>query len=376
MKIVLYRRRLSLTSGAGQLIRMQADGLGAAGERVLVVGRRGRLKFSLASGIRARRATDNRLRRFAASSEHLLVDHGMETPEADLVFVHNLMTEALRHVQRQDWQEQAASEARFFRALGNETPVVANSKLVRDALVERFALSTDRVLVHYPGYDARRFPPKAVDKRADSGGTTSTHLRDKSRHALGLSSYVPLVGFVTSGELDKRGLDIFFETAEQVAAVRNDVRFLVVGASRLPEWAARHRLVKTGLLLYRPKNTRPERWFAALDVFLFAARFEEFGLVVSEARACGLPVLTSRRVGAAECLPAAYRPWLLDAPDSQVFAEKALALLSDDGARAELAAAGAVGLSAIDREGYVRQTIATIRRCKEHKGAHFTRTTA
>lgn len=376
MKIVLYRRRLSLTSGAGQLIRMQAEGLEAAGERVRVVSRRGGLEFSLASGIRAHRATDAGLRGFAASQQYLLVDHGMEVAEADVVFVHNLMTAALQHVQRPDWEERAAEEARFFRTLGNETPVVANSKLVRDALIEQFSLRPDRIVVHYPGYNVERFPARVIREPAGSDDAASGRLRSKARHALGLGNDVPLIGFVTSGQLDKRGLDVFLDAAERLAAARSDVRFLVVGARRLPDRAAQHRLVRNGCLLHRPKGTRPERWFAALDIFLFPAHFEEFGLVVSEARASGLPVLTSRRVGAAECLPDEYRPWLLDAPDGEAFAEKALALLADDGIRAALAAAGAVNLSAINRESYVRQTIATLRQCIKNKAARFARHTA
>ncbi len=35
-----------------------------------------------------------------------------------------------------------------------------------------------------------------------------------------------------------------------------------------------------GKLAYRPKRRDPERWFAALDLFLYPARFEEFGMVV------------------------------------------------------------------------------------------------
>ena len=37
-------------------------------------------------------------------------------------------------------------------------------------------------------------------------------------------------------------------------------------------------------------------------------------MVVSEAQAIGLPIVTSRRVGAAECLPPAYEPWLAIVP--------------------------------------------------------------
>ena len=70
-----------------------------------------------------------------------------------------------------------------------------------------------------------------------------------------------------------------------------------------------------GVVRYRPKSRHPEPWFAALDLFLYPARFEEFGMVLAEAQAMGVPVLTSRRVGASECLPSAYAPWLLDGPE-------------------------------------------------------------
>ena len=352
MTITLYRSNLSLTSGAGQLIRMQAEGLRAAGEDARVACRRGSLKFRMKTGLPARRTSLRRLAELAASPEHVLIDHAMELPDADLVFVHNLMTEAVRHLERPDWTERAAHEAAFFQALRPGSPIVANSELVKRALIEHFAVSPERIVVHYPGFQSARF-----------------NMRDRAvvataaRRELGIDLRQTVVGFVTSGDLDKRGLDIFLDAAERIAAARPEVRFLVVGARRLPAAAAKHDLVTTRRLLYRPKSSHPARWFAALDVFLYPARFEEFGMVVSEAQASGLPVLTSRRVGAAECLPALYDSWLLDAPDADAFAEKTLALLADEAARGALAAAGIASVSAFDRAHYVEATVKLIRHC-------------
>lgn len=371
MKIVLYRRRPCLTSGAGQLIRMQAEGLRAAGEDVLLACKRGAFKFLLSSGLLPRRASIRTLEAFAASPEHVLVDHQMTIPEADVIFVHNLMTEAIRYVPREDWRQQASQEAAFFRAVRPDVPIVANSELVRHALLRHFALDPARVVVQYPGFQSDRFSPhiEAVlspDRGTDARAASireAAQVRAEARASLGIGTDVPLIGFVTSGELDKRGLDIFLASAEIIAQASPDTRFLIVGGKRMPPAAARHPLVSDRRVLHRPKSRRPERWFRALDIFVFPARFEEFGMVVSEAQASGLPVLTSRRVGAAECLPPVYRPWLLDEPDADEFAAKTLELLANEQTRLELARAGVASIAAFGEERYVRETVALIRQC-------------
>lgn len=372
MQIVLYRRRLSLTSGAGQLIQMHARGLSAAGHRVQIAALRGGLRFFLITGRRPRRYTRAGLRRISASPDHLLVDHGAEIAEADLVFVHNLMSEGVRYVKRRDWLDDAARESAFFKALNVHAPIVANSGLVKRALSEHFDLDPQRIVVHYPGFDSRRFRAGSGRQASEVEVNIGTKgLRQQSRAALGLTEDQPLIGFVTSGELDKRGLDIFLQAAGRISKAREDARFLVVGAKRLPAWAADHPFASTGRLTYRPRGTRPERWFAALDVFLFPARFEEFGMVVSEAQACGVPVLTSRRVGASECLPPEYERWTIDAPDVDAFVTNALALLDDDTARNRLAAAGTASVARFDDDSYARRAVETTLQCAADKATRL-----
>jgi glycosyltransferase involved in cell wall biosynthesis len=326
---------------------MQLGALRAAGERAEIGCERGALKFLLRSGTRARRLSAARAR--AACADHLVVDHGLCIPCAALVFVHNLATEASVHVPKADWRAQIDAERTFFRELRSDVPLVANSRLVRDALVARFGIAPERVVVHHPGFRSERFNPRRA-----------AELRDAARRALGVASGAPLVGLITSGDFEKRGLDLFFESAERIAAACRDARFLVVGSKSLPDAARGHELVASGRLLYRPKRRDPERWFAALDLFLYPARFEEFGMVVAEAQAVGLPIVTSRVVGAAECLPPTYERWLSDRPIAAELAERALELLADDRARRELAAAGLASAAAHDDRSYASATVATI----------------
>lgn len=348
MTVVLYRPSLDARSGAGQLLEMQWRGLRAAGIDAQLACARGALRFWWRTGVRARRrsvAGVERLRESGAT----IVDHGACVTNAHVVFVHNLATEAAQHLPAAGVSEAVERERRFFSELQPNASIVANSRLVADALIARYALSPERIRVLYPGYRAQRFN---LERAAT--------LRSAARRALSLPRDALLVGFVTSGDFAKRGLDVFLDCAARICAHRPDARFLVVGSKRLPDWARDHAVVRAGLLQYRPKVSSPEPWFAALDLFLYAAHYEEFGIVLAEAQAMGVPVLTSRLVGASECLPAVYAPWLVARPEAEPLAAKAVTLLADVPLRRELAAAAARSVTAFDERAYVAGAIELI----------------
>jgi glycosyltransferase involved in cell wall biosynthesis len=345
--ILLYRPSLDFTSGAGQLLQMQLLGLLGAGESAEIGCAHGALKFWLRSGTRARRISLAGLR--AASRQRFVVDHGLCIPNAAVVFVHNLAIEASTIAQRADWTAQAEAERNFFAKLRPDALIVTNSRLVADAVRAHFEVAAERVLVRHPGFHAARFNP-----------SRAAQLRGAARRELGIAADAPLVGLITSGDFEKRGLDVFIASAERIAAARPDARFLVVGSKSPPAALRGHALAANGRLLHRPKGRRPERWFAALDLFLYPARFEEFGMVVLEAQAVGLPIVTSRRVGAAECLPPAYEGWIADRPDAVELAGRVLALLADRSAWAALSAAGSANAPRYDDRAYAASSAEAI----------------
>lgn len=311
---------------------------------VLVACARGALKFWWRTGVRARRRSVAALLELQRRG-CLLVDHGLALPGAELAFVHNVAAEAARHLPHGVAGEAVRREQEYFAALRADAVVVANSRLVAAALEARFGIARERLVVLYPGYCARRFSPQRA-----------AALRAPARASLGIAADAPLVGLVTSGDFPKRGLDVFLDAAARIAAARRDVRFLVVGSKRLPDDAREHALVRDGTVLYRPKGSEPDRCIAALDVFLYPALFEEFGMVVAEAQASGVPVLTSRTVGASECLPPDYAPWLLERPEAEAFAERTLALLDDADARNLLSQAALASIGAFDERAYAAGT--------------------
>ena len=344
MTVVLYRPSLDARSGTGQLLAMQWRGLTAVGVPTVLACGRGALKFWLRAGVRARKRSAAEVERLQAQGA-VIIDHGLSIPSAELVFVHNVVAEAARHLREPLAAALLERERQFFGALSASAIVVANSRLAADALCQHFGLASERVAVLYPAFDSQRYSPERA-----------AQLRAAARRSLDVDDGAPLVGFVTSGDFAKRGLDLFLDCAARIAAARPDARFLVVGSKRLPDDASAHALVRSGVVSYRPKSARPEPWFAALDLFLYPARYEEFGMVLAEAQAMGVPVLTSRRVGAGECLPEVYSPWLLDRPEPTVMAERAVALLGDAEIRARLAAAAAATVVTFGERAYVDGT--------------------
>ena len=55
-------------------------------------------------------------------------------------------------------------------------------------------------------------------------------------------------------------------------------------------------------VVFHPFSRHIEQFFAAADVFLFPTIYEPYGMVISEAMASGIPVITSRAAGAAELI--------------------------------------------------------------------------
>ena len=224
--VVLYRPSLDARSGAGQLLEMQWRGLTLAGVPALLACNRGALKFWLRTGVRARRRSVAAIERLQQDGA-LLVDHGLSLPSAELTFVHNLATEAARHVPGTN-SEAAHREREYFRALNSAATVVANSSLVAAALREHFGIARERITVLYPAFKSRRYSPQRV-----------TELRARARASLGVDSSAPLVGFVTSGDLVKRGLDLFLECAARISAARASGRTSCVSLRRSPRGSGR-----------------------------------------------------------------------------------------------------------------------------------------
>ncbi len=229
---------------------------------------------------------------------------------------------------------------------------ICNSALMQADLAARYGVDRARLPVVYPGYRAEKF------NRADR-----ERYRQPVRDELGCGNDL-LLGLVTSGDFTKRGLDILLAAyAALETSIRERTRVLVLGKqSGSQQFLQQARALGIADRLYFVGATeQPERYFHALDICVHPARFEEFGQVVQEAMACGVPVVSTRRVGAMERLPRSVYDDLPAAPSVDGLSAQMGALIESASLRAELAEIGHDAVVDNNRQANFDATLAIYR---------------
>jgi UDP-glucose:(heptosyl)LPS alpha-1,3-glucosyltransferase len=184
---------------------------------------------------------------------------------------------------------------------GGYAHLIAAADDVKTDIVERYGVPEADVSVLPLGYDPCRFD-----------ASLRLAKRERARAELGYGAGEQVVLFVAN-ELERKG----FDTLLEAVAGRRDpaLRLLVVGAvdlsTREPEIA---RLGLTDRVQAVGSVTDVAYYQAAADAFALPTRYEPWGLVIVEALASGLPVLTSRLAGAAVAVREGRTGVLLDDP--------------------------------------------------------------
>ena len=207
---------------------------------------------------------------------------------------------------------------------------ICNSKLMREDLSRRYGVARERLPVIYPGYRPEQF------NRGDR-----ERYRTRVREELGCDEGTTLIGLITSGDYHKRGLDILLHAyAALDASQKQSSLLLVLGKQASASFfiAEARALGIADRMRFVPHTLSPHRYFHALDICAHPARIEEFGQVVQEAFACGVPVVTSKRVGATELLPKNLYDALPDAPTAANISAQLDRLIRNEDERQAIAA--------------------------------------
>jgi UDP-glucose:(heptosyl)LPS alpha-1,3-glucosyltransferase len=343
-RLAVAARRVEGLSGAARIIVEHARRFAKAGWEVHVFGARldapaisaagatPNLVLSWPWGSWWKRASFAKMAARGARGFDLVHGHG-DLFDQDVLSLHNCVHAAHEAVHGSPLPEDDATgrlhalqlRERRFKVL------VANSRLMKEDVTRRFGVPGSAIEVVHPGFDPERFKPQDRER-----------LGRPLRAELGLKEGELLVGLVTSGDFEKRGLPAFLRAFATAARSRPFLRALVVGKETRPgpykELA--EELGVAGRVAWRDPAPDVERLYHALDVYVHAARWEEFGMSVLEALACGLPVLAGAKAGAAELMTGELRSGVLDEPSPAPLAAAIGALADDAERRRRLGALG------------------------------------
>jgi UDP-glucose:(heptosyl)LPS alpha-1,3-glucosyltransferase len=221
-----------------------------------------------------------------------------------------------------------AAERRLY-ASPRLRQVICNSRMVQTEIHERFGLPRERLPIIYNAIDAAVFHPGLAVHRSNV----------RARHGIADDTCVFLL---VGSAYARKGVG---RVLEALATVPAPAHFIVVGRDRRPaKYAALAR--RAGVahrVTFAGPQQDPKPYYGAADAFVLPTLYDPFPNAILEAMACGLPVVTSDRCGAAELVAAHDAGTVCGARDICAIAAGMRALLERD-ARVR---AGANALAAV-----------------------------
>ena len=216
---------------------------------------------------------------------------------------------------------------------GNVDYVIAISKVIERNLLDTHPLRPEQVGIIHHGIDLDRFVP-------------DLSRRDRLRAGLGIAEHELLVGIV--GRLtEAKGHLQFLEVAKRILPDFPAARFVVVGEATRGEDeqanAILDRIEKAGLgdrmILTGYRDDVPDL-LGAMDLFLFPTHSEAFGLVIVEAMAMELPVVSADCDGVPDIVEDGRTGLLVSPTDVDGLTAAVAELLGDEGKRRAFGQAG------------------------------------
>jgi UDP-glucose:(heptosyl)LPS alpha-1,3-glucosyltransferase len=195
--------------------------------------------------------------------------------------------------------------------------VIAISQKLKDELQHLYRRRGPTEVI-YHGVDSERFSPA---RRAEARGAVRREwsLVDSDRVAL----------FV--GDL-RKGARLALEALARVRGVK---LVLVSRSDPSPLRRLADQLGVSAHVRFQPATDRVECAYAAADLFVFPTPYDAFGMVISEAMASALPVITTRAAGASELIAHGESGWLLDDATNASTLAEALQRFTEDRALCE-----------------------------------------
>lgn len=239
-----------------------------------------------------------------------------------------------------------AAEQKLFRSPRLKA-VICNSRMVKEEIRRHFGLVEEKIHVIYSGVDLEAFRPE---------------LRAQHRHNVRNQYNIPeeavLFLFVGSG-FERKGLHTLLKTMAQLPPSNH---LMVVGKDKHLE-RYRRQAKNLGLanrVHFALGQKDPKPFYGAADAFVLPTLYDPFPNTALEAFACGLPVITSTKSGAAELIREGENGFVCDALDLNSLAS-ALNKLSDQAHRLRAGIAARETVTHLTQENMARQLLGLYR---------------
>jgi len=172
----------------------------------------------------------------------------------------------------------------------NMRHIIVNSQLLKEQVIKRFDYPEEKISLVSNGIDKKvYFPAKEGEKEEVK---KKLHLSDR------------FVCIFVAANFKIKGLG---EAIRAIAGLNDETRkhvtLLVVGKGKPKRFLElAEKLNVTENLVFAGRQSAMRDYYIASDLLLYPSHYETFGNVILEACACGIPVLTTKMVGAAELI--------------------------------------------------------------------------
>ena len=168
--------------------------------------------------------------------------------------------------------------------------------------------------------------------------------------------------FCNAGSLQRRkGTDLMVLACRALRARSLPYDFIIAGNHTGADRQIVRDLSEVARLRGRLPHEELGRFYAEADVFVLPSRFDSFGMVVSEALACGKPVIVSDTVGAKDLVREGVNGWVIPVGDASALVERMAWCAENPAAVRAMSAAARASAVKQNWDVYRREVSARIR---------------
>ncbi|MCX7956694.1 MAG: glycosyltransferase family 4 protein [Endomicrobia bacterium] len=260
--------------------------------------------------------------------------HGDSLLKADVVTAHSCHKEwlriskqvaktpgewAMKNLNPHHWRILFTEKTNYKE--GNYKRIVALTSQIKKEIVEHYDVPEENIVIIPNGINLEEFSPKNREIYFEE-------IRQKFN-----ISFNDIVLLFVGYEFKRKGLRYVIEALGLLN--REKVKLLIVGDDNIiPYFKLAKRLGVFEKIIFVGRQKEINKFYAASDIFVFPTMYEAFPLVVIEAMASGLPVITTKAAGVNEFIKNAEEGFLLDNYyDSELLAYYISILVNDESLR-------------------------------------------